>query len=130
MLAIESKVRVADNSGAKNIKIIKALGSSEKKKIYLNNIVVVVVQNLVINKRVQKKKIYYGLVLSTKYKNSRKDGSFIKFDRNRIILFSLLHKFLGTRLYGPICKELKRYLVFKSQKERFQKIISHAKVIL
>lgn len=130
MLCIESKIKVADNSGAKNIKIIKALGSSEKKNIGLNDIVIVVVQNLVINKKVQKKKIYYGLILSTKYKNFRKDGSFIKFDFNRIILFSLLHKFLGTRLYGPICKELKRYLLVKGQKERFQKIISHAKAIL
>jgi large subunit ribosomal protein L14 len=130
MLFIESKIKVADNSGAKNIKIIKALGSSEKKKIRLNDIVIVIVRNLILNKKVQKKKIYYGLILSTKYKNFRKDGSFIRFDRNRIILFSTGHKFLGTRLYGPICKEVKKYLVLKSQKERFQKIISHAKAIL
>lgn len=130
MLSVESKIKVADNSGAKMIKIIKALGSSEKNQIHLNDIVIVVVQHLVLNKKVQKKKIYYGLILSTKYKTFRKDGSFIKFDRNRILLFSLLHKFLGTRLYGPICRELKRHLILKSQKERFQKIISYTKAII
>lgn len=130
MLFIESKVKVADNSGAKKVKILKKLGSSTKKYIKLNTLVSVVVQKFLSKKKVQKKKIYYGLIISTKYKQFRLDGSFVKFDYNRVVLYSVSNKFLGTRLYGPVCKELKSYLKLKSFKERFQKLISYAKNIV
>lgn len=130
MLGIESKVKVADNSGARKVKILKKLGSSTKKNIKLNSLVSVVVQKFLSKKKVQKKKIYYGLIISTKYKNARNDGSFVCFDKNRIVLFSLTHKFLGSRLYGPICKELKEHLKLKGSKERFQKLISYANNII
>ncbi len=130
MLGIESKVKVADNSGARKVKILKKLGSSTKKNIKLNSLVSVVVQKFLSKKKVQKKKIYYGLIISTSYKQSRLDGSFIKFDHNRLVLYSISNKFLGTRLYGPVCKELKNYLKLKTFKERFQKLISYAKNIV
>lgn len=130
MLSTETKVKVADNSGAKKIKILKKLGSSSIKNIRLNDLVSVVVQVLILQKQVQKKKIYFGLIISTRYKNLRIDGTFLKFDNNRIVLFSNTHKFLGTRLYGPICKELKFYLKFKTFRERFQKLISYANNII
>ena len=130
MLNSETKVKVADNSGAKKIKILKKLGCSSVKNIRLNDLVSCVVQILVLQKQVHKKKIYFGLIISTKYKNLRADGSFLKFDNNRVVLFSNTKKFLGTRLYGPVCKELKFYLKLKSFRERFQKLISYANNII
>lgn len=130
MLNAESKIKVADNSGAKKVKIIKKLGSSSIKNIRLNDLVSVVVQVLLLQKQVQKKKIYFGLIISTRYKNLRVDGSFLKFDNNRVVLFSNMHKFLGTRLYGPITKELKFYLKYKTFRDKFQKLISYASNII
>ena len=125
MVIKESVVYSADNSGAKFLKCIDVL----KKRNTLANIgdtVLVLVKKFVHRKKLKKKIVYFGLLVTTKQNTRRVDGTIIKFCTNRILVFSKQFKFLGTRIYGGISKDIRTKLNFGSiDKKKYQKIISY-----
>ena len=125
MVIKESVVYSADNSGAKFLKCIDVL----KKRNTLANIgdtVLVLVKKFVHRKKLKKKIVYFGLLVTTKQNTRRVDGTIIKFCTNRILVFSKQFKFLGTRIYGGISKDIRNKLNFGSiDKKKYQKIISY-----
>lgn len=133
MVFIGTKLKVADNSGAKLVKCIKVLGLGLKKTGFLGDLLLVTIKKFG-KKQIKKKIIYHGLVVMIKQQVIRKDGSVVRFAQNRVILFSkdeTKSKFLGTRLYGGIMKELK-FQIYKNKKEKqkYFKVISYANSIL
>jgi len=133
MIFSGTKLKVADNSGAKLVKCIKVLGLGLKKSGFIGDLLLVTIKK-VGKKRIKKKIIYHGLLVMVKQQVIRKDGSIVKFAQNRVLLFSIdetKNKFLGTRLYGGIMKELK-FQIYKNKKEKqkYFKIISYANSIL
>ena len=127
MIFTGTKLVCSDNSGAKVVQCIKVLNTAPKNYARLGNIILVVVQKLKNKKKVSKKKMYFGLLISVKSKTRRFDGSFLKNDTNRILLLTDIYKFLGTRIYGPICKEIR---ATTEQKVRYKKIISYSEVTI
>lgn len=125
MICVGSILKSADNSGAKKIKCIKVLSNSPKGYAKLGQIVIVVVQKLKQKKKLEKKKMYFGLIISLKKKTRRNDGSFLKNDANRVLLLTDTFKFIGTRVYGPICKEIR---VTPEKRVRYKRIISYSEL--
>jgi large subunit ribosomal protein L14 len=131
MLQKESKLRPSDNSGVRWVKCLRVIGKS---KIfgYVGELLAVVIQKFKLKKKLIKKKIYYGLIISMKTPIYRKDGIILKSSFNRIVLLSRdSSQFLGTRIYGPIYKEIVNITDKKKKKtQKFAKIISYAKGIV
>jgi large subunit ribosomal protein L14 len=123
MIFVGTKLMSADNSGAKLIKCIKVLGAAPKTAAFLGRIILVVIQVLSNTKKLLKKKMYFGLIISIKFKTKRIDGTFFKNDNNRILLLTESYRFIGTRIYGPICKEIRATTELKI---RYKKIISYS----
>jgi large subunit ribosomal protein L14 len=127
MLFKESrKFRIADNSGAVKAKCISLFRGSRKKVAKLNDWVLLTVNRYNPKKKVRKKIIYFGLIISLKYRSLRKDGIIFNFDNNRILLFNKDKKFLGTRIYGPICKEFKKNLRLWRFRDQVRRVISYS----
>jgi large subunit ribosomal protein L14 len=120
MLLKGSYLNYADNSGVKSMQCVRVIGGSSKKTSTTGNLIKVVVKSLRSKKKVALKKIYYGIVVGVKKKKSRLDGSFIRFHENRVVILSDQKKFLGTRVYGPVSKEIKG----GKSRMRFRKILS------
>jgi large subunit ribosomal protein L14 len=131
MLQKESKLRPSDNSGVRWVKCLRVIGKS-KTFGYVGELLAVVIQKFKLKKKLIKKKIYYGLIISMKTPIYRKDGIILKSSFNRIVLLSSDSlQFLGTRIYGPIYKEIVNITDKKKKKtQKFAKIISYAKGII
>jgi large subunit ribosomal protein L14 len=131
MITLESIIHVADNSGARTVKCIKICSSGTKRFGYVGQLILATLKKKFNKQKVKKKTIYYGILISTKYQTLRKDGSVIKFSLNRALLFSKNYKFLGTRIYGSIMKEVK-FQIFndKKEKQRYLKTISYCKSVI
>ena len=127
MISVESKLKSADNSGAKILKCIKILGNFKKRVAKSGEIILVSVKKLDRKKKIKKKNVYLGLIISTKWKTRRLDGTFFSSKNNRVLLLSETHKFLGTRVYGFISKEIRST---KNNLEKFKKIISYSRATL
>jgi large subunit ribosomal protein L14 len=129
MIKIGTKLLVVDNSGAKLAKCIKLMG---KQKIsVVGNLISVTLSNLKNSKKVKKRIIYLGLIVGTSYWVSRVDGSFIKFFSNRLLVFNKSFKFLGSRVYGGVLKEIRiKSIKDKNYRKLFQKIISYSSLII
>lgn len=119
MVQKESKFFVADNSGAKYVRCIRVF-----KKLFgnLGDFVLITLQIFNKEKKLVKKKKYIGLLISVVNWKCRPNGIRIRFSKNRIILFFEKDKFAGTRIYGPLCKEIRNKSLFS----RFKKLISYA----
>ena len=125
MIIKESIVYSADNSGAKFLKCIGVLNKKNAVAV-IGNVVLVTVKKFVHRKKLKKKFIYFGLIVTVKQYTHRIDGSIIKFCSNRVLVFSKQFKFLGTRIYGGISKDIRSKLNFGSiDKKKYQKIISY-----
>lgn len=122
MIQMNTKLIVADNSGAKTAKCIKVLGGSFCQQAFLGDTIVVAVQQREYDKKFLKRKIYLGLIVATKKIFARKGGNYIQFFENRVLLLSEPDKFLSTRVDGPVALEVRKKKIFK--------IISLAKAIL
>lgn len=125
-----SNFKVADNSGAIKIKCIGLFKGPKKKIAKLNDWILCVVKKYNPKKKLKKKIIYFGLVISIVFNTKRKDGSIIRFAFNRVLLFSKDYKFLGTRVYGPICKEFKMGIRSLKFKDQIRKIVSYSQYTL
>ena len=126
MILQQTKLRVSDNSGAKLVKCIKPLGGFKKKFNKLNDTIIISIQQLrnklKIYSKVRKGEIYTAVIIKTKKKTQRKDGSALKYDENSVILLNKQRKLLGTRITGPIAREL--------QNKKFSKLKNIATGIL
>jgi large subunit ribosomal protein L14 len=107
MVIFKTKLRVADNSGAQICQCIHIYGGLNRRRACLGDTILVAIKNLKHRKKVDKKKVYYGLIVSSTIKTMRIDGSFIKYDFNKILLINLQNKFLGSRIYSPLCREIR-----------------------
>lgn len=107
MIQVQTIVKVADNSGAKLARVFKVLGGSKKRYARIGDIVVASVQSAEPRKQVKKKDIIYGVVVRQKQALRRKDGSYIKFDENTIVLINKEKKEpIAGRIFGPMPREL------------------------
>ncbi len=122
MIQVESKLDVADNSGAKVVKCIKVIGGSRKRYASIGDIIVVSVQEAMPHSKVKKGEIYRAVVVRTRKEIGRPNGSYIKFDSNSAVLLNKNMEPIGTRIFGPVARELRE--------KRFMRIVSLAPEVL
>lgn len=122
MIQVESKLEVADNSGAKQVRCIKVIGGSRRRYAGLGDIIVVSVIECMPNTKVKKGDIAKAVIVRTSQEHRRVDGSYIKFDRNSAVLINNDREPIGTRIFGPVTRELRA--------KNFMKIISLAPEVL
>jgi len=115
-MRVLSVVKVSDNSGARYVQCIKILNKGQKDSVKIGDIVIVSVKKISSNKKIKKGSIQKGIVVRLANNIKRLDGSYLKFDKTNIVLLNKLMLPIGTRVFGPVCKEL-RY-------KKFLKIIS------
>jgi len=113
---------VADNSGAKEVYCIKVLGGTRRRYARIGDIIVVSVKEAIPNSKVKKGDVLKAVVVRTKKETRRPDGSYIRFDENSAVLINQHREPIGTRIFGPVARELRGY--------RFMKIISLAPEVL
>ncbi len=122
MIHAESRLSVADNSGARKVKCIRVLGGSGRKSASIGDIIVVTVKEAVPNARVKKGEVRRAVIVRTKKNIGRPDGSYIRFDENAAVLIDNNKEVLGTRIFGPVARELRA--------RGFMKIVSLAPEVL
>jgi large subunit ribosomal protein L14 len=118
----ESRLKVADNTGAREVLVIKVLGGSGRKYASIGDLVVATVKDALPNQQVKKGEIVRGVVVRTRKERRRPDGSYIRFDDNAVVLLNDAKNPRGTRVFGPVARELRE--------KRFMKIISLAPEVL
>ena len=121
MIQQESRCTVADNSGAKEALIIRVLGGTGKRYATLGDLVVVSVKSAIPSGGIKKGTVSKGVVVRTKKEVRRADGSYIRFDDNAIVLLNNAGEIRGTRIFGPVARELR---------DQFMKIVSLAPEVL
>ncbi|MCI0469197.1 MAG: 50S ribosomal protein L14 [Nitrospirae bacterium] len=122
MIQTRSILEVADNSGAKRVQCIRALGGSKRKYAKLGDIIVVSVKESTPDGNVKKGSVSKAVVVRTKRENRRADGTYIRFDQNAVVLVNNQLEPIGTRIFGPVARELRW--------KDFTKIISLAPEVL
>ena len=122
MIQTESVLDVADNSGAKKLKCIKVLGGSKRRYASVGDIIVVTVKEAIPNGKVKKGTLARAVVVRTAKELRRRDGSYIKFDTNSAVLIDKDNEPIGTRIFGPVARELRA--------REFMKIVSLAPEVL
>ena len=122
MIQMESKISVADNSGARKVKCIRVLGGSRRRFASVGDIIVVAVSEAMPNSRVKKGGVRRAVIVRTKKTIGRSDGSSISFDENAAVLVENSKEPVGTRIFGPVARELRA--------AGFMKIISLAPEVL
>jgi len=122
MIGLRSMLDVADNSGAKRLSIIKVLGGSAKRYARVGDIIVASVKEAIPEGTVKKGTVVKAVVVRTVKEQRRSDGSYIKFDRNAAVLINEHNDPVGTRIFGPVARELRE--------ARFMKIISLAPEVI
>jgi large subunit ribosomal protein L14 len=107
MVQQESRLAVADNSGAKEVLVIRVLGGTKKRYASIGDKVVVTVKSAMPSGEVKKGTVSKAVVVRTKKEIRRKDGSYIRFDDNAVVLLNNLDEMRGTRIFGPVARELR-----------------------
>ena len=122
MIQMQSVLGVADNSGAKKVQCIKVLGGSKRRYAGIGDVIKISVKEAVPRGRVKKGDVYDAVIVRTRHGVRRADGSVIRFDSNAAVLLNPQHQPVGTRIFGPVTRELRT--------EKFMKIISLAPEVL
>jgi large subunit ribosomal protein L14 len=122
MIQMQSVLDVADNSGARKIQCVKVLGGSKRRYAGIGDIIKISVKEAMPNSRVKKGEVFNAVVVRTRKGVRRNDGSLIRFDRNAAVLLNNQFQPIGTRIFGPVTRELRT--------ERFMRIISLAPEVL
>ena len=122
MIQMQSNLDVADNSGARRVQCIKVLGGSKRKVAGVGDVIVVSVKEAIPRGRVQKGEVLKAVIVRTAKEIRRVDGSAIRFDRNAAVLINNQNEPIGTRIFGPVTRELRA--------KRFMKIVSLAPEVL
>ena len=122
MIQQESMVKVADNSGAKTAQVIRVLGGTRRRYAGLGDVVIVAVKNALPNGTVKKSDVARAVVVRTAKETRRKDGSYIRFDENAVVIINDEGEPRATRIFGPVARELRE--------KRYMKIVSLAPEVL
>ena len=122
MIQQETELEVADNSGARRVACIRVLGGTHRRYASIGDVIVVTVKDAIPNARVKKGEVKQAVVVRTRRGISRPDGSYIRFDDNAAVLIDNAREPIGTRIFGPVARELRA--------QRFMKIISLAPEVL
>ena len=122
MIQQESVVKVADNSGAKKALVIRVLGGTRRRYAGLGDLVVIAVKDALPNGTVKKSEVAKAVVVRTVKETRRKDGSYIRFDENAVVIINDEGEPRGTRIFGPVARELRE--------KRYMKIVSLAPEVL
>ncbi len=122
MIQQESMVKVADNSGAKTAQVIRVLGGTRRRYAGLGDIVIVAVKNALPNGTVKKSDVARAVVVRTVKETRRKDGSYIRFDENAVVMITDEGEPRATRIFGPVARELRE--------KKYMKIVSLAPEVL
>jgi large subunit ribosomal protein L14 len=122
MISVETNLEVADNSGARRIQCIKVLGGSKRKTASVGDIIVVSIKEAIPRGKVKKGDVHQAVIVRTAKEIRRTDGSSIRFDRNAAVLINKQGEPIGTRIFGPVTRELRA--------KKFMKVISLAPEVL
>ena len=122
MIQMQSALTVADNSGAKRVQCIKVLGGSKRRYAGIGDVIKISVKEALPNSRVKKGDVYNAVIVRTKKGVRRRDGSLIRFDSNAAVLLNPQHQPIGTRIFGPVTRELRG--------DKFMKIVSLAPEVI
>jgi len=122
MIQMQSRLNVADNSGAKEVMCIKVLGGSKKRYAQIGDIIIVSIKEALPTAKVKKGDVAKAVVVRTVHKLRRPDGSYIRFDDNAAVLINAAKEPVGTRIFGPVARELRG--------KAFVKIVSLAPEVL
>ena len=122
MIQQESVVKVADNSGAKTALVIRVLGGTRRRYAGLGDVVIVAVKNALPNGQVKKSDVARAVVVRTVKETRRKDGSYIRFDENAVVIITEDGEPRATRIFGPVARELRE--------KKYMKIVSLAPEVL
>lgn len=122
MIQMRSILKVSDNSGARVARMINVLGGSHKRYARIGDIVVVSVQDAIPGAAIKKGDVVKGVVIRTRKEHRRKDGTYIRFDQNAIVIIDDAREPKGTRIFGPVARELRD--------KQFMKIISLAPEVI
>ncbi|MBI5510000.1 MAG: 50S ribosomal protein L14 [Deltaproteobacteria bacterium] len=122
MIQMQSTLDVADNSGAKKLMCIKVLGGSRRRYATIGDVIVVSVREAMPNAKVKKGEVSRAVIVRTAKEVQRADGSYIRFDNNSAVLVSPQNEPIGTRIFGPVARELRG--------KKFMKIVSLAPEVL
>jgi large subunit ribosomal protein L14 len=122
MIQLKSLLDVADNSGAKRVVCVKVLGGSRRRYATVGDIIKVAVREAIPNSKIAKGSVHNAVIVRTAKEVAREDGSFIRFDGNSVVLLNANYEPIGTRIFGPVARELRG--------KRFMKIVSLAPEVL
>lgn len=122
MVQQESRLAVADNSGAREVLVIRVLGGTGKRYASIGDQIVVAVKNALPSGNIKKGAVAKAVVVRTKKEVRRNDGSYIRFDDNACVLLNTAGEMMGTRIFGPVARELRE--------KQFMKIVSLAPEVL
>ncbi|WP_366657317.1 50S ribosomal protein L14 [Fodinicurvata sp. EGI_FJ10296] len=122
MIQMQTNLEVADNSGARRVQCIKVLGGSKRKSAGIGDVIIVSVKDAIPRGRVKKGDVHRAVIVRTAKELLRSDGSTIRFDTNSAVLLNKQNEPIGTRIFGPVTRELRA--------KKFMKIISLAPEVL
>ena len=122
MIQQETRLKVADNSGAKIVQCFKVLGGSKKRYASIGDVIVVSIKEAIPRGRVKKGDVHRAVIVRTSKEVRRKDGTCIRFDKNAAVLVNKSNEPIGTRIFGPVTRELRS--------RKFMKIVSLAPEVL
>ena len=122
MIQVETNLEVADNSGARRVQCIKVLGGSKRRYASIGDVIVVSVKDAIPRGRVKKGDVHRAVIVRTAKPVKRPDGSLIRFDTNAAVLITNQNEPIGTRIFGPVTRELRA--------KKFMKIVSLAPEVL
>ena len=122
MVQQQTRLKVADNSGAKEIMCIKVLGGTRRRYAYLGDVIVASVKEAIPRSKVKKGEVVKAVVVRTKKTQKRSDGTSIRFDENSAVILITQNEPIGTRIFGPVARELRA--------KNFMKIVSLAPEVL
>tara|TARA_B100000575_G_scaffold92823_1_gene73938 strand:+ start:248 stop:616 length:369 start_codon:yes stop_codon:yes gene_type:complete len=122
MIQMQTKLDVADNSGARLLQCIKVLGGSKRKTASVGDVIVVTIKEAIPRGRVKKGDVHRAVIVRTSKEVKRNDGTCIRFDKNAAVLVNKSNEPIGTRIFGPVTRELRG--------KKFMKIVSLAPEVL
>ena len=122
MIQQETRMAVADNTGAKEVMCVKVLGGSKRRTAGLGDVIICSVKSVIAGSEIKKKAVVRAVVVRTKTPNRRKDGSYVKFDANAVVIIDAENNPRGTRIFGAVARELRD--------RNFMKIVSLASEVV
>ena len=122
MIQMQSRLNVADNTGAKEVMCVKVLGGSRRRFAGLGDVIVCSVKSVIPGSEIKKKSVVRGVIVRTKAPTRRSDGSYVRFDSNAVVIIDKENNPRGTRIFGAVARELRE--------RRFMKIVSLANEVV